>query len=73
MAHSTLDKDDFEKWFGTEAEHQAEMERRRLMDERMEAECVAGTRQRCHCGAPSLFVDEKIGPLCAPCGYHYAN
>lgn len=67
------DRTDFEEWFGTEAEHEAEMKRLREMDERLEAECVAGTRQRCSCGAPSLFVDEKQRPLCAPCGYHYAN
>lgn len=65
--------DGFEAMFGTEEEHRQEQERMRLADERMEAECVAGTRQRCACGAPSLFVDENRVPLCAPCGYHYAN
>ena len=50
------------------------IERRlKWLEERREAECVAGTRQRCSCGAPSLFVHEEHGPLCAPCGYHYAN
>lgn len=72
MTRPASNRDDFDEWFGTEAEHQAEMERMRRMDERLEAECVAGTRQRCPCGAPSLFVDEH-GPLCAPCGYHYAD
>lgn len=63
----------FEEWFGTEEEHRLELERMKQMDERMEAECVAGERQRCSCGAPSLFVDENKVPLCATCGYHYAN
>ena len=63
----------FEEIFGTDAEFEAEMLRAKAMEERMERECVAGTRLRCQCGAPSLFVDEKNGPLCAPCGYHFAN
>jgi len=63
----------FEEAFGTKEEHEQELARAKEMADRMEAECVAGTRQRCGCGAPSLFVHEHQGPLCAPCGYHYAN
>lgn len=63
----------FEELFGTEAEQREWDERMRRAEAERESECVAGTRQRCPCGAPSLFVDEKNGPLCAPCGYHYAN
>lgn len=63
----------FEEWFGTEEEHQAELERIRAQDARFEAECLAGTRARCPCGAPSLFVHETHGPLCAACGYDRAN
>lgn len=66
-------KSDFEEWFGTEEEHRLEMERMRLIEEQREAECVAGTRRRCGCGAASLFIHSTHGPLCAPCGYHYAN
>ena len=73
MNGTPLDRAAFEEMFGTDEEHRQEMERIRLMDERMESECVAGIRQCCPCGAPSLFVDENRGPLCAPCGYHYAN
>lgn len=64
---------EFEEWFGTEEEFQAELERARQQDVKLEAECAAGTRLRCQCGDPSQFIDEKHGPLCAPCGYHYAN
>ena len=73
MSGTTLDRAAFEEMFGTEEEHRQEMARMVEREERHEAECVAGTRQRCACGAPGLFVDETHGPLCAPCGYHYAN
>ena len=68
-----MSEEEFEKWFGTEEEHRAEQARIVEQERRMEAECLAGTRPRCPCGAPSLFTDDKLGPLCAPCGYHYAN
>jgi hypothetical protein len=64
---------EFEEWFGTEEEMRQHYERMASDEKRREAECVAGTRQRCACGAPSLFTDKEHGPLCAPCGYHYAN
>jgi hypothetical protein len=66
------DKAAFEEWFGTEEENRLHLEQMQRAEEKREAECVAGTRPRCACGAPSLFIDEH-GPLCAPCGYHYAN
>ena len=59
----------FEEIFGTEKEFDAELERITAMDERMEQECVAGTRQRCSCGAPSLYISDSGHPRCAPCGY----
>jgi hypothetical protein len=64
---------EFDEFFGTEKEERAHADQMRRSEAEREAECVAGTRQRCECGAPSLFVDEERGPLCAPCGYHYAN
>lgn len=64
---------DFEELFGSEQEHRVEQVRMEQQEKRLEAECVAGTRQRCKCGAPSLFTDAVQGPLCAPCGYDYAN
>ena len=72
MSAPPANEGDFEYWFGTDQEHEAEMQRMAERDRRLEAECVAGTRLRCPCGAPSIFVDEH-GPLCAPCGYHYAD
>ena len=70
---ATIDRAAFEEVFGTEEENRQHHEKMLIFEERREAECVAGTRQRCQCGAPSLFVHEEHGPLCAPCGYHYAN
>jgi hypothetical protein len=73
MSGATLDTASFEDCFGTEEENREHLEKMRIADERLEAECVAGTRPRCSCGAPSLFIDENRVPLCAPCGYDRAN
>lgn len=63
----------FEEIFGTDAEFELSMRQQRERDDRMERECQEGARRRCTCGAPALFIDETQGPLCAPCGYHFAN
>ena len=67
------DRQEFEKWFGSDEEFALEMERQRLIDDCRERECQAGTRARCSCGAPSIFTHEKRGPKCAPCGYAFAD